>query len=83
MTWNYRVVRTIHSEEESFAIYEVYYDDDGRPEARTEEPAYPAGETLEGLQEDMQWYLSALSEPVLDDAIFQRPTGDLFGANES
>ena len=73
MTWNYRVVRTIDRAEESFAIYEVYYDDDGRPEARTAEPAYPAGETLEELQEDLAWYLRALQEPVLDDAIFPQP----------
>jgi hypothetical protein len=79
MTWNYRVVRTTDGEEESFAIYEVYYDDEDRPEARTEQPASPAGETLEELQA----YLRALSEPVLDDAIFRRATGELFGANES
>lgn len=35
MTWNDRVVRTTEGEEESFAIYEVYNDDDGRPKART------------------------------------------------
>ena len=83
MTWNYRVVCTTDGEEESFAIYEVYYDDEDRPEARTEQPASPAGETLEELQEDLQAYLRALSEPVLDDAIFRRATGALFGANES
>jgi hypothetical protein len=36
MTWNDRVVRTANGDEEWFAIYEIYYDDDGRPEARTE-----------------------------------------------
>jgi hypothetical protein len=38
MTWNDRVVRTANGDEEWFAIYEIYYDDDGRPEARTEAP---------------------------------------------
>jgi hypothetical protein len=83
MTWNYRVVHITHGEGESFAIYEVYYDDDGRPKARTENPASPAGETFEELAEDLSYYQAALQEPVLEDAIFQRPPGDLFGADES
>jgi hypothetical protein len=76
MTWNDRVVRTTEGEEESFAIYEVYYDDDGRPEARTKESAHPAGE-------DLRYYQAAMQEAVLEETIFQRPTGELFGANES
>jgi hypothetical protein len=83
MTWNDRVVRTTEGEEESFAIYEVYYDDDGRPEARTKESAHPAGETLEALAEDLRYYQAAMQEAVLEETIFQRPTGELFGANES
>ena len=51
MTWHDRVVRTTNGDEAWFAVYEAYDDDDGRPEARTEEPASPAGETLEELQE--------------------------------
>jgi hypothetical protein len=83
MTWNDRVVRTTDGEEETFAIYEVYDDDDGRPEARTEEPASPAGGTLEELAEDLTYYQAALSQPVLDDAVFRQTTGKLFGAQES
>ena len=82
MTWNYRVVRTTQGDEEWFAIYEVYYDDEGRPEARTEEPVSPAGETLEALQQDLQWYLRALQEPVLEDAVFRQANGRLFGDHE-
>jgi hypothetical protein len=82
MTWNYRVVRTAYGAEESFVIYEVYYDDDGCPEARTEGPAHPAGETLEDLQEDLRWYLQALREPVLDDAVFRGASGQLCGGDE-
>jgi hypothetical protein len=82
MTWNYRVVCTENEAEVSYAIYEVYYDDDGRPEARTERPSYPAGETLEELREDVQRYLAALDQPVLDDTLFGR-TGDApFGIDE-
>jgi len=47
MSWNYRVVHTVNGAVETFAIYEVFYDDQGEPEARTEHPSYPAGETLE------------------------------------
>jgi hypothetical protein len=82
MTWNYRVVRTTHGDAEYFAIYEVYYDDDGRPEARTEQPAHPAGETLEEFAKDLTHYQAALQQPVLDDAVFHQATGELFGANE-
>jgi hypothetical protein len=80
MTWNYRVVRTNDGTTDWFAIDEVYYDDDGRLEARTEHPSYPAGETLEELQEDVMYYQAALQQPVLDDAVFGRVTGELFRA---
>lgn len=82
MTWNYRVVRTTDGEEESFAIYEVYYDDDGRPEARTEDPVHPSGETLEELAEDFTYYQAALSQPMLDDTVFRQATGGLLEADE-
>jgi len=69
MTWNYRVVRTAHGDEEWFAIYEVYYDAEGRPEARTDTPACPAGATLEELAEDLRHYQAALNQPVLDSEL--------------
>jgi hypothetical protein len=75
-------VRTTEGDTEWFAIYEVYDDDNGRPEARTEEPAHPAGETLEELADDLQAYQEALQQPVLDDAVFLRARGKLFGAEE-
>jgi hypothetical protein len=61
----------------------LIWDDAGRPEARTAEPASPAGETLEELAEDLIYYQAALNQPVLDDAMFRRATGTLFLANES
>lgn len=38
--WNYRIVKVRDTEwdEWEFGIYEVYYDDVGRPNARTEDP---------------------------------------------
>jgi hypothetical protein len=70
MTWNYRVVHTADVAGESYAIYEVYYDN-GRPSSRTEHPSYPAGETLEELAEDLRHYQAALQQPVLEDTILE------------
>ena len=72
MTWNYRVVHTTEDEEEAFAIYEVFYDEQGEPEARTESPSYPAGANIEALREDVRHYLAALDQPVLEDHLFPR-----------
>ena len=33
--WNYRVVRTKEKEYDSYQLYEVYYDDDGKIEGMT------------------------------------------------
>jgi hypothetical protein len=72
MTWNDRVVRTEDEAEVSYAISEVYSDNDGRSEARTGRPGYPAGETLEALCEDVQHSVAALDQPVLHDALCGR-----------
>jgi hypothetical protein len=72
MSWDYRVVHTAEGGAEAFAIYEVYYDDQGQPEDRTAYPGSPAGETLEELRNDLQHYLAALQQPVLEDATFRR-----------
>lgn len=70
MSWNYRVLRRSHlhingTVEYSFAIYEVYYKDDGTPRSCSAEPVEPRGETLEELKKDLQWQLEALNKPVL------------------
>jgi len=57
MSWNYRVMRHVSPaiphgrdfEEEWFAIHEVYYDDDGKPNGHTQEPIAPYGDTVEEL----------------------------------
>ena len=58
--------------------WKVYYDDDGRPEARTERPVHPAGKTWEELEADVQAYLGALQEPILEDTVFRQAIGGLF-----
>jgi hypothetical protein len=72
MSWNYRVVHTTKGGVEAFAIYEVFYDDLGEPEARTEYPSYPAGETLAALVDDFRWYQQALQQRVLEDSVLSR-----------
>jgi hypothetical protein len=62
MTWNYRVMRR----ENTYAIYEVYYDNDGNMETFSEEPVCPMGESLEELRQDLEHYERALAQPTLD-----------------
>ena len=74
--WNYRIVRHQYPEEvgyeiapaaRGFAIHEVYYDEDGKPWAWTENPEAPYGET----PEDLIWCL----ETMLSDA--KKSLGDI------
>lgn len=61
MTWNYRVVRT----PQHFGVYEVYYDEEGRPIARSEHPVAPTSEDLDGLRERLGMVVDALDESTL------------------
>lgn len=69
MHWNYRVVKTFfpNTETPRYDIYEVYYDSEGRPAARSEFPDTPHGESLEELIDDFNHYKKALEAPVLED----------------
>jgi hypothetical protein len=66
MVWNYRILR---SPEGLFGLYEVYYDDGGEPEARSDRPATMGGfESQEDIIEDLKLMLKgAEGKPVLDD----------------
>lgn len=66
MTWNYRVVRIEEEEYDRYHLYEVYYDDDGKIEGMTEESMHPYGESVEELQNDLEYMMEALKQPVLD-----------------
>ena len=71
MTWNYRVVKKscdnlVGGIDTIFNIHECFYDDNGKPEAITEDPVYPQGETLKELKDDIKFYLQALERPVLN-----------------
>ncbi|MBV8658744.1 MAG: hypothetical protein JO142_13045 [Burkholderiales bacterium] len=62
MSWNYRVM----NKDGELAIYEVYYHEDGRIQGMSSEPTFPAGETLQELELNIELYLSALKKPILD-----------------
>lgn len=66
MYWNYRVVRKKELTCTTFAIHEVYYDDNGHPTAVTENPIPIIGDSFEELSSDAAFHTEALILPVLD-----------------
>ena len=68
--WNYRIVRSVFGEEETFAIHEAYYDDKGRVWAISKEPDGVQAETYDALGKVLLLMQGAFVQPVLDyDAI--------------
>jgi hypothetical protein len=49
----------------SYAIHEVYYDENGKVETWTENPIAPMGGTFGELKEDFEFYQTALEKSVL------------------
>ena len=70
MTWNYRVVKADYNGTVEFSIREVYYNENGEPDGVTEDPSWPAGETWEEFQADLNSYNMAMLQPVLDYDMF-------------
>lgn len=67
MSWNYRVLRKGYiGLEYTYAIHEVYYDENGKPVMCTENPVCPMGENPIELKEDLDRYRQALGKPILD-----------------
>lgn len=69
MSWDYRVIRAAAAECEEgydFAIYECYYDHNGKIWGLTEEPVNPYGESQEELTKDLQLMLEATTKPILN-----------------
>ncbi len=66
-TWNYRVLERADKKtgEKTYAIHEVYYNDEDQPDNCTENAVAPMGESLEELKGDIEYYLRALKIPVL------------------
>ena len=69
ISWNYRVIRQKHFVngrfEYSYAIREVYYNEDESIWAISAEPMAPGGETFMELDEDLKHMREALSLPLL------------------
>lgn len=66
-TWNYRVLERTdkNSGDTTYAIHEVYYNDEGKPDGCTENSVAPMGESLAELKADMDHYRQALEKPTL------------------
>jgi hypothetical protein len=61
--WNYRVCRDVVDGEEFLAIYEVYYNEDGKIISHTESPTTICASTLE----EMNHFISNMvGQPILD-----------------
>lgn len=67
MRWNYRMVRI---NEEWIEVHEVYYDEDGVPIARTENPVGVEGNSPDEIHVCLDLMREALDLPELDDAVF-------------
>jgi hypothetical protein len=70
MTWNYRVVRLDYEDDSEYGIYEVYYDDDGKPISRTENPVGCVGVDMQELYDSFQYMSIAFSKPTLTEKDF-------------
>ncbi len=60
-SWNYRVIER----DGEFAIYEVFYSDNGDVKGHTEEPVFPRAESVDDLRNELQRYSEALNKEVL------------------
>ena len=73
MAWNYRVVRTA----QGFSVFEVFYDESGRPMSCTERPTLDFFcETPEGVLEELEIIKAAFDQPSLDMDTIERSKGN-------
>ena len=71
MTWNYRIIEHKNFDGTSwFAIHEVHYNSQGKPEYCSEGPCSVHGEDTEALITDMQYMMQALKLPPLPYSYF-------------
>ena len=71
MNCNYRVVRVDYDDESEYGIYEVYYDDDGKPVNRTENPIGCVGSDMRDLAYSFKYMSNAFTKPVLTEEDFR------------
>jgi len=72
LVWNYRIVHVPNEwKEVEYGIYEVFYSEDNKPFARTQDPVDFASDTPENLIKSLQRALEdAQKYPVLEDSEF-------------
>lgn len=70
MSWEYRVIRVYYpdrlEEPYMYEVYEVYYDDEGRPSSWSKDPINAHGQTWFELKADLAAQQRALNLPVLE-----------------
>jgi hypothetical protein len=69
--WNYRVVHQVFilnngEKEDSYAIHETYYNDDGVPVNISTNPDPAAADSVDDLRDVLEWMMRALDKPVLE-----------------
>jgi hypothetical protein len=67
MTWNYRIVKA----NDGYGLHEIYYDENGIPNARTQEPIL-MGENQDDIVADLKMMLCDAQKPIIDDKEFQK-----------
>ena len=74
MTWNHRVIHTVYKEieEEGYSIHEVFYDEDGVPDMMTLDAVGVWGETMDEVQQTLEWMTKALEQPILEASDFDK-----------
>ena len=68
-TWNYRVLKKTdsYSQETTYQIHEVYYHPDGSIDCWNHTPVEPLGVSEPGLRNDIQSFLAAFRQPILQE----------------
>lgn len=65
MSWNHRILASEHKNEMYYQIYEVYYDDNGKPNSYTENPITIGGDNIESIKWQLDHISKCLDKPIL------------------
>ena len=71
MSWNHRVLVTMHKDEPYFAVHEVHYDENGKPVAYTKEPVRISADDIDGIE----WQLDRIEQCLMNTKLW---AGDRF-----